>query len=62
MTPNQRTYTLNEQDEQFLETILGDLPTKSGAWILLNKMQAQKQAQQAEAAAKPKADPTAIAG
>jgi hypothetical protein len=46
---NARTYTLNEQDEQFLEHTLGEMPTKTGAWILLNKLLMQKQAQVAAA-------------
>lgn len=42
---------LTVDEFNFLRSVLGDLPTKTNAWILLNNLERQAQAQGAQAAA-----------
>ena len=44
MNDNERIYTLTDQEYAFIEAVLGDLPTKTGAFIVLNKLAAQRKA------------------
>lgn len=51
---------LTADEYNFLRNVLGDLPTKSNAWVFLNNLEKQAQAQAAqEQAAAPAAAPTA---
>lgn len=45
---DQITFTLTPQEAQAIINVLGDLPTKSGAFPLLQKLAEQVQAQQAK--------------
>lgn len=38
------TLELSPESVQFILTVLGDLPTKTGAWVLLNDLLAQTKA------------------
>lgn len=44
---------LSLEEYNFIRAVLGDLPTKSNAWVLLNNLERQAQAQ---AAANPEPD------
>jgi hypothetical protein len=39
------TLTLTLEEATFVGTVLGELPTKTGAWMLVTKMNMQVQAQ-----------------
>jgi hypothetical protein len=43
--------TFNEQELSFVLSVLGDMPTKSNAYIVVNAINAQLQSQQQEAPA-----------
>jgi len=57
---NEQTITLNLSVSavNFLHAILGDLPTKTNAWVLLNNLESQAKAQ-AEAQNIPVVNPAA---
>jgi hypothetical protein len=40
------TITLNEQEVTFILNVLGELPSKTGAYLLLSKINEQAQQQQ----------------
>lgn len=42
------TITLNEQEVTFILNVLGELPSKTGAYLLLSKINEQAQQQQQE--------------
>lgn len=44
---------LTGEEFNFLRAVLGDLPTKSNAWVLLNNLERQAQAQPQEQAPQP---------
>ena len=48
---NSITLNLTEDDVKFIHAVLSDLPTKSGAWPLTKKIEAQATQQAQEAAA-----------
>lgn len=51
----ERPYMLTDNEYAFLEAVLGDLPTKTGAFLVLNKLVGQRKAhEQAPPPAEPK--------
>ena len=56
---NDITITINLEETNFLLQVLGELPTKTGAWMLLSKIKEQADPQVPQDAAAKKSDPAA---
>lgn len=52
-------FELTPDEYNFVRSVLGDLPTKSNAWVLLNNMEKQAAAQVQAAQAQPAQAPAA---
>ena len=54
-------FELTPDEYNFIRSVLGDLPTKSNAWVFLNNLEKQATAQVQAAQEQPAAAPTAEA-
>lgn len=56
MDQTERAYMLTDNEYAFIEAVLGDLPTKTGAFLVLNKLAGQRKAHE-QASAPPDQKP-----